>query len=79
MPNCAVIDVATGRVITCIVADAEQDPPYPGTRLVPAADGEGNPIGVDSRWVWSEERGLEPGPELAAILAAPPEEGEGAP
>lgn len=60
----AVVD-ETGAVVNIIIADPERDH-VPGCTLVAIPDG----VTVDQRWVWSEEEGFKPGPELQAELDA---------
>jgi len=61
----AVVDPQTGAVMNVIVANPQNDS-VPGHLLVAIPDG----VAVDQRWVWSEEEGFKPGPELQAELDA---------
>lgn len=62
----AKIDVATGEIVNLVMADPRVDSVGAGFVLV-AIDPH---FPIDKRWIWSEYAGFQPGPELAARIAA---------
>ncbi len=56
MTKCAVIDLKTGDVRCVIMADADVDAPYQGTKLIalpPKAH-------IDTRFTWTKKDGFQP-------------------